>query len=241
MKVPHLVISPPPPRRSAMSKPSSACVLTPPLVVIVTSLLPTSQVILRPPAKRNSAMGDLREQKRSSWLLYPSIHASIFLCLSRIYNDGNSLHQFLKKKNNNIVLTKTSFQPLRQSREIGKNVSCHHVQTRLCELQVDGLQPFVCLSHRILISRAQTAGGCWGVHPTWGHREMVKAWQGEQKWKREEHKLQIYFNRHASRDIQSQGNAERHKKSFIHVHVSDYTTCNASICVYLYMHLYVCT
>lgn len=60
----HLVISPPPPSRSAMSSPSSACVLTPPLVVMVTSLLPTSQVILRPPAKRNSAMGDLKGQKK---------------------------------------------------------------------------------------------------------------------------------------------------------------------------------
>lgn len=58
----HLVISPPPPRRSAMSRPSSACVLTPPLVVMVTSLFPTSQVILRPPANRNSAIGDLRGQ-----------------------------------------------------------------------------------------------------------------------------------------------------------------------------------
>ena len=59
-KHPNLVISPPPPRRSAMSRPSSACVRTPPLVVMVTSLLPTSQVILRPPANKNSAMGDLR-------------------------------------------------------------------------------------------------------------------------------------------------------------------------------------
>ncbi len=65
VSVPHLVISPPPPSRSAMSRPSSACVLTPPLVVMVTSLLPTSQVILRPPAKRNSAMGDLRGHMRS--------------------------------------------------------------------------------------------------------------------------------------------------------------------------------
>lgn len=62
LSVNHLVISPPPPRRSDMSSPSNACVFMPPLVVIVTSLLPTNQVILRPPANRNSAMGDLREQ-----------------------------------------------------------------------------------------------------------------------------------------------------------------------------------
>lgn len=71
----HLVNSPPPPpRRSAMSRPSSACVLTPPLVVMVTNLLPTNQVILRPPANRNSAMGDLREQRpKSSLLLFPTL------------------------------------------------------------------------------------------------------------------------------------------------------------------------
>lgn len=63
----HLVISPPPPppKRSATSRPSRAWVLTPPLVVMVTNLLPTNHVILRPPAKRNSAMGDLEGQKKA--------------------------------------------------------------------------------------------------------------------------------------------------------------------------------
>lgn len=146
----YLVISPPPPSRSAMSRPRSACVLTPPLVVMVTSLLPTSQVILRPPAKRNSAMGDLRRQKRSK------------SCPLAIIQK-----QWLK-------VNTTPCQPLRQCREVGKDISCHHVQTGLRQLQVDGLQALVCLSHRVLISGAQTAGSGWGVHPAGGNGEEVK-------------------------------------------------------------------
>ncbi len=130
----HLVISPPPPSRSAMSRPRSACVLTPPLVVMVTSLLPTNQVILRPPAKRNSAMGDLRGQKRlKSWPLDP---------LSVLEK-----HHYCNQQTK-----KGPCKPLGQGREVGKDISCHHVQTCLGELQVDGLQPLICLSHCIFIS-----------------------------------------------------------------------------------------
>lgn len=145
----HLVISPPPLRRSDMSIPSKACVLTPPLVVMVTSLLPTSQVILRPPAKRNSAMGDLRGQ--------PEEKSSFFF------------HNWAKDKQN------TDFhQPLGQRREIGEHVSCHHIQTGLSELQVDSLEPLVCLSYSVFVSRAQTAGCGWCVHPIGGQEEITK-------------------------------------------------------------------
>jgi len=113
----HLVISPPPPRRSAMSRPSSACALIPPPVVMVTSLLPTSQVIVRPPARRNSAMGDLREA------------ITMFLL------NSTNIQTDKKKKMRQI----RSCTPLGQGGEVGKDISCHHVQAGLCELQVDGL------------------------------------------------------------------------------------------------------
>ena len=167
----HLVISPPPPSRSAMSRPSNACVLTPPLVVMVTSLLPTSQVILRPPAKRNSAMGDLRRQ-----------------ILSIPEKTSPQPPNALIKGN------KTPCQPFRQGREVGKDISRHHVQTGLSELQVDSFQPLVRLSHRIFIGRAQTAGGGRGVHPTGWNREVFKHLWGQQSRNREAHRIQRDFN-----------------------------------------------
>lgn len=71
----------------------------------------------------------------------------------------------------NTLIKRTSpCQPLWQGGEVGEHISCHHVQTGLRELQVDSLQPLVCLGHCVLISGAQTAGGGWGVHPTGGKR-----------------------------------------------------------------------
>lgn len=53
-----------PPCSSPESKPSSDRVPVPTLVVTVTSLFPTSQVLVLPPARRNSPTGDLRGQQR---------------------------------------------------------------------------------------------------------------------------------------------------------------------------------
>lgn len=173
----NLVISPPPPSRSAMSRPSSACDRTPPLVVMVTSLLPTSQVILRPPANRNSAIGDLGGR----W--------KVKIMPSSILFTTHLLHELQTPDTHK----KTSpCKPLGQRWEVGKHISCHHVQTGLSELQVDGLQPLVCLSHRIFISGAQTAGGGWCVHPTGSNRE-----EAQQEGKRSQTRarsLQIYWN-----------------------------------------------
>lgn len=52
-----------PPCRSPESRPSNDRVPVPTLVVTVTSLFPTSQVLVLPPARRNSPTGDLREQE----------------------------------------------------------------------------------------------------------------------------------------------------------------------------------
>lgn len=61
--------------------------------------------------------------------------------------------------------------PFWQGREVGEDVSCHHIQTRFCELQMNSLQALVRLRHCIFIGRAQAAGGGGGVHPTPGSRK----------------------------------------------------------------------
>ena len=52
-----------PPCSSPESRPSSDRVPVPTLVVTVTSLFPTSQVLVLPPARRNSPTGDLKAQE----------------------------------------------------------------------------------------------------------------------------------------------------------------------------------
>ena len=52
-----------PPWSSPESRPSSDRVPVPTLVVTVTSLFPTSQVLVLPPARRNSPTGDLKAQE----------------------------------------------------------------------------------------------------------------------------------------------------------------------------------
>ena len=55
-----------PPCSSPESRPSSDRVPVPTLVVTVTSLFPTSQVLVLPPARRNSPTGDLKAQSQST-------------------------------------------------------------------------------------------------------------------------------------------------------------------------------
>ncbi len=55
--------------------------------------------------------------------------------------------------------------PLGQRGEVGEDVSRHHVQAGLRQLQMDGLERVVRLHHCVLISRAQAAGGAGRLHP----------------------------------------------------------------------------
>lgn len=109
-------------------------------------------------------MGDLKGQRSAR--LHSFFLSTLFLVLI-LKRRANGLTRSGGKKKPK----KPNGQPLRQGREVGKDVSRHHVQTRLCELQVDGLQPLVGLSHRVFIGGAQAAGGGRGVHPTRGNRE----------------------------------------------------------------------
>lgn len=63
------------------------------------------------------------------------------------------------------MTVKCSWAPLGQRREVGEDVSGHHVQAGLGQLQVDRLQRVVGLHHRVLVGRAQAAGGGGRLHP----------------------------------------------------------------------------
>lgn len=156
---------------------------------------------------------------------------------------------------------KSSCQPLGQSGEVGEDVSCHHVKTRLRQLQMNGLQPFVCLSHRVLISGAQAAGGGRGVHPTRGDGEKVDArWRGWRRKKktRANRRGSIKINKkktkrkhgnwyrntrtNTRRDMRARINRHGEKcrmsQQLLDAHVSHNTTCHAK--VFAGTHVSVC-
>lgn len=58
--------------------------------------------------------------------------------------------------------------PLGDSREVGEHISGHHVQTRLRELQVEGLQAVISLRHGALISGPQAGTGEGRLDPARG-------------------------------------------------------------------------
>ncbi len=71
-----------------------------------------------------------------------------------------------------------------QRGEVGEDVSRHHVQAGLRQLQMDGLERVVRLHHRVLVSRAQAAGGAGRLHPAQDgvrvtHRHGVTAGTGQ--------------------------------------------------------------
>lgn len=229
----HLVISPPPPppKRSATSRPSRAWVLTPPLVVMVTNLLPTNHVILRPPAKRNSAMGDLEGQKKA-WNGHAT--TAIYTIYSCIYLGSvktmtvtiNTVLYFQEKK--------AGGQPLWQSWEVGEDVSCHHIQTRFCELQMNSLQALVSLRHCIFIGWTQAAGGGGGVHPTPGSRKGYsrekRAKEGEERatqWIRTRKIAHAHAHLDAQRHAESHGNITHQCSCFQHAMQAHICKCHS--------------
>ena len=127
---------------SPESRPSNDRVPVPTLVVTVTSLFPTSQVLVLPPARRNSPTGDLEDRERETQLARGAPAGPP----SPVVPPG----------------------PLRHSREVGEDVSSHHVQTGFRQLQVEVFQAIVSLGHRVLICRPQAGTGEGRLYPAGG-------------------------------------------------------------------------
>lgn len=161
-----------PPCSSPESRPSSDRVPVPTLVVTVTSLFPTSQVLVLPPARRNSPTGDLKAQSQSTphWVGALDGQGAPISLLRLLRPDAVT-------EEHSPALSRSRLAPLGDRREVGEHISGHHVQTRLCELQVEVFQVVVGLGHRVLVCRPQAGARERGLDPA-GRGSMARSGAG---------------------------------------------------------------